>query len=219
MIYTLIPARLNSARLAKKHLLPYLGKPLLWHTLKNTLLAEFPTKIITGDPEIANHPDLRYHSVLSHQIYKFNNGTERLAAYATDHMDDDDIIVDVQGDEISIDPELIKAVASATEVYDLASAYYFGHGSTYVTVGKKDKKACKFSRDIISGMAHIGIYGYRVALLQRLAVLRPTLDLEQISWTYWGKFKIHMVEWTEPKIKAINNPYDYEALVKSSASS
>lgn len=135
------------------------------------------------------------------------SGTDRLAEVAEImRWDDDEIVVNVQGDEPLIDPELIAAVAAAladdgeaavaTAAHALASAEEFFNPNVVKVVCDVHGRAMYFSRGPIPwardafvdgrevlpaglpAMRHVGIYAYRVAFLRRYAGLEPS-PLEQ----------------------------------------
>jgi 3-deoxy-manno-octulosonate cytidylyltransferase (CMP-KDO synthetase) len=108
---------------------------------------------------------------------------------------DDDIVVNVQGDEPLIDPRLIRAVAAelagrpeasvSTAVHPIGSAELFFDPNVVKVVFDTDGYATYFSRAPIPyardafaqskgslppdfpAFRHIGIYGYRVSFLRR----------------------------------------------------
>ncbi len=107
-----IPARLASTRLPGKPLLDIAGKPMVVHVAERA--------IESGAEEVwvaTDHPDIAeavwaqgYNACLTSPDHP--SGTDRIAEVALMHgWRDDDIIVNVQGDEPLIAPELIRAVA------------------------------------------------------------------------------------------------------------
>jgi 3-deoxy-manno-octulosonate cytidylyltransferase (CMP-KDO synthetase) len=130
-------------------------------------------------------------------------GTDRLAeAVALLGYGDEEIVVNVQGDEPLIDPALIRAVASelvrhptaaiATAVHPIESAQVFFDPNVVKVAIDEDGLAMYFSRAPIPyardafarsrdglpagfpAWRHIGIYAYRVRFLRRYSSLAPT---------------------------------------------
>jgi 3-deoxy-manno-octulosonate cytidylyltransferase (CMP-KDO synthetase) len=108
----LIPARLESSRLPKKAILDILGYPMIVHVAKRAMLAECldAIAVCTDSKQIAeiclsNDIDV----VLTKASNK--NGTERIAEAARHiGLGATDIIVDIQGDEPLLLPQMIQNV-------------------------------------------------------------------------------------------------------------
>ncbi len=135
------------------------------------------------------------------------SGTDRVAAVAVGRgWPDSAIVVNVQGDEPFLPPELIDQVAAAlvadasasiatlaTPVTTLAEftdpnvvkvvtdlqghALYFSRAPV---PWARDGTAAGEGRDTVGAMRHIGIYAYRVGALRRLVALAPSpLELKE----------------------------------------
>lgn len=130
------------------------------------------------------------------------SGTERIAEVVEQHgWPDDTIVVNVQGDEPLMPPELIRAVAAHLHTHPecaIATACHALHDEASLrnpnivkTVLDKDGNALYFSRAPIpwprdafarqSGLPtdfpalrHIGIYAYRAGFLRAYGQLAPT---------------------------------------------
>ena len=114
----LIPARLESARLPRKALLPIDGLPIIVHTFKRSLLADSLDEVYvcTDSEEIADVVQTHDGRVIMTSD-THTNDTERIAEAAdklTREMNylEPDLIVDVQGDEPLLDPNHIDAVVA-----------------------------------------------------------------------------------------------------------
>ena len=127
-------------------------------------------------------------------------GTDRLAeAVSQLALGDDNIVVNVQGDEPLIDPSLINEVAAtlerereasvATACYPIHDAAAFANPNVVKVVRDARGFALYFSRAAIpypreGGMPecyrHVGIYAYRAGFLLRYATLAPS-PLERIE--------------------------------------
>ena len=200
MNYTvLIPARLASTRLPNKPLADIGGVPMVVRVAQRVAISDIgaavPRVVVAGDsPEIiaachAHHIE----SVLTHQHHA--SGSDRLAqACELLGLGDDEIVVNVQGDEPLIDPSLVQAVAlllqqhadasMSTAAHAIDSVAEFNNPNVVKVVLDASNQALYFSRAPIpwwrdgssSGTAqlptprplrHIGIYAYRVGFLRR----------------------------------------------------
>ena len=112
----LIPARMESSRLPGKPLLDILGLPMVIHVAKRAELAFGNEQVIvcTDSSEIIFVCD-NYNVQTIHTKYQHKNGTERIAEAAEIiGAPDDQIVVDVQGDEPFVHPNYIQKVAEFT---------------------------------------------------------------------------------------------------------
>ena len=111
MILGLIPARLKSKRLKNKALLDIGGLPMVVRTYKNALKSKLLDKLIicTDSKEIYKvAKKFKCECVVSKNIHL--NGTTRIAEEAKNHKAK--LIVDIQGDEPLINPNLIDKCIS-----------------------------------------------------------------------------------------------------------
>jgi 3-deoxy-manno-octulosonate cytidylyltransferase (CMP-KDO synthetase) len=173
--------------------------------------------VATDSEEVAQCvADFGYEAILTRSDHA--SGTDRLAeAAASLHIPDDDIVVNVQGDEPLIEPELINALvdklASAPESVMATAAHPLddpvGIQSPHVVklVLNHRDEAMYFSRATIpfdrdqrrAGLGeallrHVGIYAYRLPFLHRFPSLTsPALEqieaLEQLR-ALWHGFRI-----------------------------
>jgi len=109
--HVLIPARLESARLKNKMLLDLLGVPLVIRTAQQALKSNAQKVYIATDNDqiaaLAQAHNIKHVLTRTHET-----GTDRLAEAAQIlKLPAEAVIVNVQGDEPLIDPELINAVA------------------------------------------------------------------------------------------------------------
>jgi 3-deoxy-manno-octulosonate cytidylyltransferase (CMP-KDO synthetase) len=197
MGYTvLIPARLASTRLPNKPLADIAGAPMVVRVAQrvHSGVAASTRVVVAGDsPAIVQAcQDHGIEAVLTRQDHP--SGSDRLAE-ACDllHLADDEIVVNVQGDEPLIDPDLVQAVAQLLESHPSASMGTAAHAIDNVedffnpnvvkVVLDATQIALYFSRAPIAwsrdGFAngvtslpspaplrHIGIYAYRVGFLR-----------------------------------------------------
>lgn len=208
--HIVIPARYGSTRLPQKLLLPLAGKPVLQHVYEKACLTKAQSiTIATDNEEIYNVMSAQGAKVLMTNP-NHPNGTSRLAEAITQlKLSDQEVIVNVQGDEPLLPAELIHQVASNLSANPLASmatlcepidsADIF-NPNTVKVVTDEAGFALYFSRAPIpyqrEGFApnqqltvnyhsnmmfrHIGLYAYRVSFLKDYPSLAPT-TLEKLE--------------------------------------
>jgi 3-deoxy-manno-octulosonate cytidylyltransferase (CMP-KDO synthetase) len=195
-LIALIPARLESTRLPGKPMLDICGLPMVVHVALRTKLSRriHRAVVCTDSTEILLRcADYGIEVCLTagHHL----NGTERIAeAAATLGLGDEDIIVDVQGDEPFVEPACIEEVAdflSATGyrcvVPHQMSAEY-GNTNRVKMVAAGDRVICFSRSDIPCAFAtepralkkHLSIVGFRLPALRAFAASSPT-PLEEIE--------------------------------------
>ena len=210
MAYTvLIPARLASTRLPNKPLADIGGVPMVVRVAQRVRAGVSPSvRIVVAGDHASIVSACQTHgieAILTREDHA--SGSDRLAE-ACDNLGlhDDDIVVNVQGDEPLIDPHLVQAVADALQANPLASMGTAAHAIASVAdftnpnvvkvVLDVAGLAMYFSRAPIAwwrdGFAHgvntlpqpaplrhIGIYSYRVGFLR----LFPQLPQAPIEMT------------------------------------
>lgn len=204
-----IPARYQSSRLPAKALLDIAGKPMVQHVYEKALLANPDSvTIATDDQRIVDAVEaFGGDCVLTSNLHE--SGTDRLAEVARlKEWADEEIVVNVQGDEPLIPFENIQQCASilletpSAEMATLSSPIddihdYFEPNIVKVVVNHMDE-AMYFSRATIpwhrdhlavnravmpplfNYSRHIGIYAYRCGFLQRF-VDYGSCELERIE--------------------------------------
>jgi 3-deoxy-manno-octulosonate cytidylyltransferase (CMP-KDO synthetase) len=142
-IVGIIPARLGSTRLPGKVLLDRTGKPLIRHVYEAAARAKVLEKlVIATDDERVREAVEGFGGACVMTRVDHPNGTSRLAEAAQKlGLADDDIIVNVQGDEPDIDPEVIHAAvgaltASNAPVATVASPFQPGEDPTNPAIVK-----------------------------------------------------------------------------------
>ncbi|MEL6329293.1 MAG: 3-deoxy-manno-octulosonate cytidylyltransferase [Planctomycetota bacterium] len=113
--HVIIPARLASSRLPRKVILDETGLPLVVHVCRRAAEAEgIDSVTVAADSEeiveaVRNHG---FEAVMTSRTHP--NGTSRLAEVAQKlGLSKRDIVVNVQGDEPEIEPELVSAARFA----------------------------------------------------------------------------------------------------------
>lgn len=203
MFKVVIPARFASTRLPGKPLLDIAGKPMVIRVAEQVLKSEATQSVIATDhlpilEAAASHGIVAVMTRVDHA-----SGTDRIAE-VVEKMGwlDDEIVVNVQGDEPLIDPVLINEVARtlaadseavmSTACHPIDDTEAFDNPNVVKVVLNAKGQALYFSRspipyprDAVQPQAlqahrHIGIYAYRVGFIKRYASL-PATDLEKIE--------------------------------------
>ena len=204
----IIPARLASSRLPEKALADIAGKPMVVRVAERAKLSEAQRVVVATDHTAIAAACSEYgiEAVLTGKQH--TSGTARLAEAALLlGMADEDIAVNVQGDEPLIDPALINRTAEllgsssaqmATAAHPIADVAEFLNPNCVKVVLDQRRNALYFSRAPIAwprdafaetqavlpeGFAplrHIGLYAYRVGFLHQYVGLPPS-PLESIE--------------------------------------
>jgi 3-deoxy-manno-octulosonate cytidylyltransferase (CMP-KDO synthetase) len=194
-VVAVIPARWASVRFPGKPLALLAGKPVIVHVCEQTKKAKHVQRIIvaTDDPRIA---DVVTAAGFEARLTRADhvNGTSRIAEVAASL--NADIIVNVQGDEPCIEPELIDLAIEAlinagpsVPVSTVASPFMPGEdvndpNLVKVAVGANGR-ALYFSRSripfhrvgatsAVEPLKHVGLYVYRREFLPIFLALAPT---------------------------------------------
>ncbi|MES2579897.1 MAG: 3-deoxy-manno-octulosonate cytidylyltransferase [Pseudomonadota bacterium] len=198
-----IPARYASIRLPGKPLLDIAGKPMVIRVAEQAAKSGASEIVIATDFEkisqVAAQHDIK--AVMTRIDHA--SGTDRIAEVAQKlNWADDDIVVNVQGDEPLIEPALIAEVAQhlanspdavmATACHAIHDEAALLNPNIVKVVIDANGNALYFSRapipyprdDVyknnIQAYRHIGIYAYRVGFLKQYAQLSST-ELEKIE--------------------------------------
>ena len=198
-----IPARYASTRLPGKPLLDIAGKPMVIRVAEQAAKSGANEIVIATDFEKISLVAAQYDIKAVMTRIDHASGTDRIAEVADKlNWADDDIVVNVQGDEPLIEPTLIQEVAqhlaNSTEAV-MATACHAIHEEAALlnpnivkVVIDANGNALYFSRapipyprdeiykNKIQAYRHIGIYAYRVGFLKKYAQLCAT-ELEKIE--------------------------------------
>lgn len=226
-----IPARYASTRFPGKPLVTIRGKTMIERVYAQALKSRLAAEVLvaTDDDRIAQAVR-RFGGKAVMTRSDHPSGTDRLAEVAR-RFQDMDIVVNVQGDEPLIDPEVIDraiepvllepGVQMATLASLLEDSSSLTNPSVVKVVVDRQGNALYFSRQPIpyyrdSGavsrhLAHAGLYVYRRETLLQLAALEPTeLEraeaLEQLRALEHG-IKIRVVT-VEGRTPAVDTPED-----------
>ncbi|MEM6726038.1 MAG: 3-deoxy-manno-octulosonate cytidylyltransferase [Bacteroidota bacterium] len=227
----IIPARLKASRLPEKLLLPLNGKPILQWTYEACLKSQEADAvwIAVDDPQLLEACQ-QFTDKVRLTSPDHPSGTDRVAELAKTL--EADFVVNVQGDEPFIEPELIDDIFLTLRLDDapMVSAMIANSDlkmlcrpETVKVVTDQDGRALYFSRQLIpfsrdgepaeSYWQHIGIYGFRKDTLLQFVDWPPSQlekleKLEQLRALEHG-LRIKMVLAQQPAF-GIDTPEDYE---------
>lgn len=206
----LIPARLASSRLPNKPLADINGVPMVVRVAQRALQSRASRTVVAADSVeiIEKCTQFGIQSVLTRADHF--SGSDRLAeACNLLGLADEDIVVNVQGDEPLMDPMLIDAVASlldertdcamSTAAHPIDQLDDLLNPNVVKVVLDARQTALYFSRSPIPAardfagaawwqagsqlpkpLRHVGIYAYRVGFLRQFPTL-PQAPLEQLE--------------------------------------
>ena len=199
----IIPSRYGSSRFPGKPLHLICGKPLVAWVVEAVKKAKTLDDVIvaTDDERIVAAVEAHGGRAVMTPS-ELPSGTDRIACAAGDFADDD-ILVNIQGDEPLISPDLVDALVGrmkedtkwdmATAVTPIKSLDDLNAKTVVKVILDRDDGALYFSRapipcdrdhepDIASGLwvRHLGIYAYRGAFLKKY-ISEPPCNLERIE--------------------------------------
>jgi 3-deoxy-manno-octulosonate cytidylyltransferase (CMP-KDO synthetase) len=199
--HVVVPARYASSRLPGKPLADIAGKPMVVHVVERAMEAGAESVLVATD-------DARVQSVVESHGYAavmtspdHPSGTDRLAEVAEiQGWDDDEIVVNVQGDEPLVSPRQIRDcaleltlkpdAAIATLAHGMQDEEDFRNPNTVKVVTDAQGYGLYFSRapipwprdafakneglpESMVALRHIGMYAYRVRFLRAYSDLAP----------------------------------------------
>ena len=232
-----IPARLGSTRLPRKPLADIGGKPMVIRVAERAKQSLAQSVVVATDsPEIqAACDEHHFECLLTSENHP--TGTDRIAEVAQLlKLPSNALVVNVQGDEPLIPPELINQVAItlaqheqcalstvAVPITDIAE---INNPNVVKVVLNRSGEALYFSRapipfvrdpqanQKIEHLRHLGIYAYRADFLQAYTRLEPAPPeqaeaLEQLR-ALWNGYRIAVHTASEAPPAGIDTPEDLE---------
>ena len=214
----IIPARYASSRLPAKLTQDIHGKPLIQHTYENAINSGASAVIIATDDERIATLATEFGASVCMTGSHHTSGTSRIAeVLQVLDIDDDEVIVNVQGDEPMLDPDVIRQVAEnlinsnmhmATLCESVKDKAQYLDPNCVKVVFDKFGKALYFSRAPIPAFRededfdkalcfkHIGIYAYYSGFIKQYLTLQSSRyeqveKLEQLTVLNEG-FDIHV---------------------------
>jgi 3-deoxy-manno-octulosonate cytidylyltransferase (CMP-KDO synthetase) len=229
-----IPARFASTRLPGKPLKDIAGKPMIEWVYRQTLSSGASDVLVATDDERIAGACRTFGARVELTAADHASGTDRIAELARRFgWDDQQIVVNVQGDEPLISPLCIAQVARllawrpeatiATLVAPLGAAGEFHDPNIVKVVTDREGWALYFSRAPIpwprdGGIPmvrrHIGLYAYRTGGLKAITsappcALEETEKLEQLR-ALWLGHRIVVADAVEPPSPAVDTEQDLE---------
>ncbi|MHB8786554.1 MAG: 3-deoxy-manno-octulosonate cytidylyltransferase [Thauera sp.] len=224
-----IPARYASTRLPAKPLADIGGKPMIVRVLERVQSAGASETWVATDHEGVRDAVQAAGGAVVMTRPDHPSGTDRLAEVAEARAwADEDIVVNVQGDEPLIDPAIVAAVAQALAgdaEAAIATAAHAIHDPAEVFNPNVVKVVCDaagralyfsrapipWARDAWGGgecklpaglpvLRHVGLYAYRVGFLRRYAGLAPS-PLE-----HWEALEQLRALWHGHRIRVLELP-------------
>ena len=214
----IIPARYASSRLPAKMLKEINGKSLIEHTYSNAIKSDASRVIIATDDERIKTVAEGFGAEVCMTNDSHTSGTSRIAeAVSFLNFQNDDVIVNLQGDEPMMSPTAINQVASNLVSSGMSVATlcetintedaYFDENCVKVVYNSRGR-AMYFSRSPVPAFRdgqninldlcfrHIGLYAYRVNFLKNysnmpISRLETAEKLEQLTFLMEG-FDIHV---------------------------
>jgi len=204
-----IPARYAAQRLPGKPLAELHGRPLILHVCDRARSSGAAGVIVATDDERVQQVCTDAGVDVQMTDTRHASGTDRIAEVATLRgWSDDEVIVNLQGDEPLMPPADIEQAAAlllsheaagvstlCTPIHELSELL---NPNVVKVVADREGRALYFSRAPIpwnrdgardgvasqnrhqGALRHIGIYGYRVGALKHLAAA-PPCELEQLE--------------------------------------
>jgi len=236
--HVVIPARYASARLPGKPLLDIAGKPMVIRVAEQAKKSGAKSIVVaTDDQRIYDAVAEFGHNVVMTRI-DHQSGTDRIAEVASLlKWSEGEVVVNVQGDEPLIEPEIIQQVAEKLALDSIAvmsTACFpvndwddFINPNIVKVVFNDDLHAMYFSRapipyprerDVtdhssLNAYRHVGIYAYRVGFLKKYtelkaSALETTEKLEQLRVMQAG-YKIAVALSTVQPAVGVDTIEDY----------
>jgi len=240
-----IPARYGSSRLPGKPLKEIAGKPMIQHVFERISKAEGLEAIYvaTDDQRIAEVVE-NFGGQVVMTPADAQSGTDRIAAAARAiGLADEDLIVNVQGDQPLVHPESIEAVIAPFKAADYDGSFEMSTLSFKIVneaeiTNPKDVKlvtdingfALYFSRATIphgrdywdhDSYKHLGIYAYTKRFVEQFSLLPMSRleaieKLEQLRALEFGhKIKVVESAWDSPEVDLPGDLEIMEALIQA----
>ena len=209
----IIPARLSSSRLPNKALADIHGKPMVVRVAERAQQSNASRIIVATD-----HADIQA-ACAAHNITSMltssahQSGSSRLAeAVQLLGLPENEIIVNVQGDEPMIPPALINRVAEKLANSQAHNALYFSRAP--IAYPRDIMQSGDFRLPVPAPLRHIGIYAYRAGFLQQYAAmsaspLETCESLEQLR-VLWHGYPIAVEVLAEAPPAGVDTPADLD---------
>lgn len=232
-VYAIIPARYESSRFPGKPLALIHGRPMFWHVMHRASLCPLvgTVALATDDERILKAArEFGMQAVMTGRDHA--SGTDRvLEAARTLGASPDSVVVNVQGDEPALNPEMLTELIRpfedpAVQVTTLGHAIGADEAQSpdrVKIVRAADGRALYFSRAPVpfgrdnppEYLGHIGLYGLRMRVLEKFSALGESPlerleKLEQLRLLEAG-IPIH-VAITRHKSHGVDRPEDLQTV-------
>lgn len=234
-ILPIIPARFESERFPGKLLKRYCGPTVISWPIAACLAAFQQCFVLTDNTELAEEASAHDADALLIEG-DYRNGTERIAdACNRLNVDDDTLIMHVQGDEVGLIPEDLKRLAQVVmDRHEVGTLFYrtddekllksLDHVKCWrgqilkaadgVLVSCGESWRFSRARNVPTheegqGFIHVGVYCYRRSLLHGYMARWPTDDekCERLEQLRWD---VPIIAYEVAPCKSINVPEDLE---------
>lgn len=237
-ILGVIPARYGSSRFPGKPLANIMGKPMIQRVYEQAKKCILLDDLIVATDDVRIVDCIRsFKGNVMLTSESLNSGTERCNAIVQNLTENSgfDVVINIQGDEPFIDPQQIaqlagcfmsKEVVIGTLIKKITNQEDLFNPNVVKVVFSRNNYALYFSRHPIpyqrgvdpgewlketNYYKHIGIYGYRTEILEKITKLQASPlekaeSLEQLRWLENG-YSIYGME-TDYESVAIDTPGD-----------
>ena len=236
----LIPARMASTRLANKPLADIAGLPMVVRVAQRAQMSQAKTVVVAADDERIVQACQSHHIPALLTRTDHISGSDRLAqACEILGLPDAALVVNVQGDEPLIEPQVINAVAQllasradcsmSTVAHAITDPQELVNPNVVKVVLDRSHTAMYFSRSTspfwrdaaqasapppVETLRHVGIYGYRASFLRAFpslahSPLEAMESLEQLR-VLWHGHKIAVHVSPETPGPGVDTPEDLE---------
>ena len=237
----IIPARYASTRFPGKPLVEILGQSMLSRVYGQARKARSLAEVIiaTDDQRIYDHAlSFGAKAVMTGTTHV--SGTDRCWEAYRNYGKKFSHVLNIQGDEPFLDPEQIDSIARecdekmeiGTQMTGCSShEVLFDTGEVKIVLNKNNE-AIYFSRSVIPFLKnhapeewhrhhkyyrHVGMYAYRVDVLEKICALPPSSleqaeSLEQLRWLEHG-YRIRCIE-TGFDSHCVDSPEDVEKVIR-----
>ncbi len=238
-MHIIIPARYASTRLPGKPLADIAGKPLIQRVYECAVKTGAATVVIATDDERIRAAAEKFGARVCMTAPTHRSGTDRLAEVIRKlAIGEEQIVVNLQGDEPQMPPALIRDVAQKLEAHRdavVATACHAIHDrDTFVNPNVVkvvcdangyalyfSRAAIPWPREAMAGSSrgflayrHIGLYAYRAGFVRRYAAWTacPPEEAEQLEQlrVLWHGERIIVHEARELPEAGVDTPEDLE---------